>query len=182
MDGNTATISPVVSEEQMRSVAETFERMRDAIINSSKLAEEVAELRVSVEGLRQEVEKARSTNRWLDEQVTQLRQARDLVFAERNKAQADLIEMTADRDRLQRHADNQRAELERLNRELSESKRLRDDAELRVMELEEQNAQLKESWEKAQAIFCPPTLSQGTEAAPDPSTDWRDPVPSSTPY
>lgn len=155
MDGTTATaLAP--SEDEMNKITEVFGKMRDTVIAASALAKEVGELRSAVGDLRKEVDHLRETNHWLDQQCTELRTQRDQairdkggVIDELNKAQRELSDTKY-------HTENQRAELVRLNEQIASLKRERDDANFRVLELEEANATLAEKLAKIGDLFSPP--------------------------
>ena len=144
MDGTMATtLTP--SEDEMNKITEVFGKMRDTVIAASALAKEVEELRSAVGDLRKE----RETNHWLDQQCTELRTQRDQAVRDKaatidelNRVQVELKDTT-------HRVDNQREELVRLNDRIFSVKLERDDANFRVLELEEAKA---ESDKKLQAI------------------------------
>ena len=142
-DGTTATtLAP--SEDEMSKIADTFGRMRDAVISASQLASEVANLRVTVDGLRREMEDYRQSNRWLDQQVTELRQARDQALRDKSATVDILNEVTKDRDGLRVHSENQREQLARLNDEVARLRKERDDAQFLAEVLREERNELDE--------------------------------------
>ena len=148
MDGTMATtLTP--SEDEMNKITEVFGKMRDTVIAASALAKEVGELRSAVGDLRKEVDHLRETNHWLDQQCTELRTQRDQAVRDKaatidelNRVQVELKDTT-------HRVDNQRGELVRLNDRIASIKLERDDANFRVLELEEAKA---ESDKKLQAI------------------------------
>ena len=154
MDGTTATtLAP--SEEEMRGVAETFARMRDAVIDASKLASEVAELRNAVGSLRNELESLRSTNRWMDGQITELRKQRDDAHYQLTIANDELNKTFNDRNSLQVHCDNQRETLARLNEQVAELRKERDEAQFQVEIAREAIVALEGKLKGVVELVCP---------------------------
>ncbi len=144
---NPTTQESQVTEQENPAVAklrEAFDVARNAIIDGSELAKQVAELNTSVVALRTEVvslqhdlEYVRNRNRELDEQVTQVRQARDEAIADASgqrqradKAESDLSAVLRDSEAL-------RTSLSGMYDRVDAAKRDRDDAEMRALEMEE---------------------------------------------
>ncbi len=123
---------------------EAFDTARNALIEGSELARIVSDLRTTVGNLTSEVgalqrdlEYVRNRNRELDEQVTQVRQARDEAIADASgqrqradKAESDLSAALRDSEAL-------RTSLSGMYDRVDAAKRDRDDAEMRALELEE---------------------------------------------
>lgn len=159
MDGTTATtLAP--SEDEMRGVAETFGRMRDAVIDASKLASEVAELRNSVGALRNELENLRSTNRWMDGQITELRVARDEALATCNRQAAEIVNIRNDRDSLQVHCDNQRETLARLNEQMTRLREERDIAQMYLEKTGKERDDLQAKLDLVTELVCPKVVAE----------------------
>ena len=170
MDGTTATtLAP--SEEDMSKVAEIFGQMRDAVIGASKLASEVDELRNAVGSLRNELENLRSTNRWMDGQITELRVARDEALATCNRQAVDIVNLRNDRDSLQVHCDNQRETLARLNEQVAELRKERDDAQFLAEVLKGDKEELQGKLDTIVGLVCPKP-----EPSPIEVEQPRDPV------
>ena len=144
MDGTMATtLAP--SEDEMNKITEVFGKMRDTVIAASALAKEVEELRSAVGDLRKE----RETNHWLDQQCTELRTQRDQAVRDKGATIDELNRVQVELKDTTHRVDNQRGELVRLNDRIASIKLERDDANFRVLELEEAKA---ESDKKLQAI------------------------------
>lgn len=158
-DGNTAT-TLVPSEEEMNKIAETFAKMRDAVIDASALAQEVSQLRSEVAQVKGEMESLRRTNHWLDSQVTELRQQRDQATRDKQAVLDELNRANAEKQSLTITVDNQRSELHRLNEEVARLKRERDDAEMRALEEQEGNAELHKKLQAIEAVFAPKPEAQ----------------------
>jgi chromosome segregation ATPase len=120
MDGTTATtLAP--SEDEMNKIAETFAKMRDFVIDTSRLAGEVAELRREVEATADELQILRGTNRWMDAQITELREARDEAISEKHASEDAAFQARQEVERLTAYSERQREELGRLNKKLVET-------------------------------------------------------------
>ena len=156
----------------MSKVAEIFGQMRDAVIGASKLASEVNELRNAVGMLRNELESLRSTNRWMDGQITELRVARDEALATCNRQATEIVNLRNDGDSLQVHCDNQRETLARLNAQVEGLRKERDDALFKVEELNEAGQTLQDKLDRIVGLVCPPKV---VEASPPSVEQPRDP-------
>jgi chromosome segregation ATPase len=140
--------TPVTDTQELPAVAklrEAFDTARNALIDGSELAKQVAELRQSVSSLNSEVnelhrdlEYVRNRNKELDEQVTQVRQARDAAIgeAQRNDQRANQAE--ASLSDAQRRIEELERQLSGMYDRLDSAKKDRDDAEIKAMELEDQ--------------------------------------------
>lgn len=152
MDGTMATtLAP--SEDEMTKVTEVFAKMRDAVIDASKLAQEVAELRSAVEGMQRELASLRDSNRWLDQQVTELREQRDTALREKHEVLSHGLQLQGEVSRLQAHGDSQRAELARLNERVTGLLHDNDMIAKQAWATEEENKALKAKLEAIQAVF-----------------------------
>ena len=127
----------------MSQVGNLFDRMRNAIIDASHLAGEVAELRRSVSELRSEVEVVRRDNHYLTEQVRDLRNSRDAAVAEAQSQSAARLDAERGlREEVRAH-DFTKADLAQAHAKLDQTNRERDDAQLRVMEVEDELVKVK---------------------------------------
>jgi chromosome segregation ATPase len=175
MDGTTATnLAP--SEDEMSKTAEVFAKMRDAVIDASKLAGEVASLRGEVESVRNEVNHLRDTNRWMDSQITELRIARDAAIADRSSLADALNSTRSELVQAQAHANNQSRELARLNEQITTLRKERDDAQYEAMSMSEHAQDLEKKLGTIEAVFGKPVESKPVEQPRDPVTQqWKSP-------
>jgi chromosome segregation ATPase len=146
---NPQTQEPKVNEtvQELPAVAklrEAFDTARNALIDGSELAKQVGEMSITVQTLKGEVsslqrdlEYVRNRNRELDEQVTQVRRARD-------EAMADASEQRVKADGLQKQLETEQIANEGLRVSLSGMydridalKKERDDAQMAQMEMED---------------------------------------------
>ena len=135
--------TPAITEEEMTATANIFAKMRDAVIDASHLATEVAELRKAVGDLRREVEVLRRDNHWLDEQLTNMRKSRDDAQDEaKSQSAARQIADESLANEVRSH-DFTKATLTQSQQTLAQAQKERDDAQFRVMEVEDELAKVK---------------------------------------
>lgn len=183
-DGNTATqVSPIVQEEDMSKIRELFERAANAIVQASELAKAVTALRADVDSMKTEVEHLRSQNRWLDEQLTSVRQSRDDAQQKARDLQDVVNHVSDQRDSAQRDAAHWQNEANNKDASLASTRKDRDDAQLRVMDLEDQltaaNARLEQArkfMEQVQSVIAP----EPPKEAPKP-VEQPNPAPTEQP-
>lgn len=121
MDGYTAT-SLVPSEDEMSKVTEVFARMRDSVIEASRLSGTVSALQEQVNALAENVSKLRKSNEFMDSHIVELRGQRDR-FQQQYQEQVGLsAALRSERDKLEQHNGNQANELHRLNAEVASLK------------------------------------------------------------
>lgn len=136
-NGTTATISPVVQEDEMSKVRELFDRAANAIVQASELAKVVGDLRSEVDGLKRDVERMRNQNEMLDQALTTARQARDNALGKLAETESTLSRTISDRDSAQREADNWQRQANDNAEKLHGVTVERDDAQFHVMELQD---------------------------------------------
>ena len=72
-----ANVSPGVPEADVSMISAMFTRIADGLVQASALAKEVSELRSVVASLKSDIEYVRDQNKWLDEQLANVRRSRD---------------------------------------------------------------------------------------------------------
>lgn len=82
MDTDTGIQVAPVTEADMANVRSVFERAANSIVQASELAKVVADLKVEVTGLKEDIEKVRRANQALDEALTNVRTQRDEAQAQ----------------------------------------------------------------------------------------------------
>lgn len=87
-----APISPptITSEDDMGMIKDFFTRAANTIVEAAGLRKDIAELRSAVSDLKTEVEHVRSQNKWLDEQLANVRKSRDDYAEQLRTAHAQL--------------------------------------------------------------------------------------------
>ena len=177
-DGTTATtLAP--SEDEMNKFqhffGEIFGNMRDTVINASRLASEVGELRKAVEDMKHEVSTLRENARWLDQSLVETREARDRAIAEGRELRLGLSEAQAVARAAQEQIVSLNDSLKRTTDSLEQAKKSWDNAELRVMELEDENKALKAKLAAISAALGnnepQPAVGQVVEQAPQPRAE-----------
>jgi FtsZ-binding cell division protein ZapB len=136
-------------EMQIRSI---FQQACDTVVNASHLAKEITELRETLNTLRVDVEALRRTNHYLNEEVTDLRQKRGELMQENHRLRED-FKATQDTIAAQGMAIDERNQtINALRADLNGTHdrnvtitRERDDAQLRVLELEDRVKHLEEA-------------------------------------
>lgn len=169
---------PQVSEttEELPAVSklrEAFDTARNAIIDGSELAKQVAELNTSVVALRTEVvslqrdlEYVRSRNRELDEQVTNVRQARDNALADVSSLQAKLYDVDSRRTQAESRVQDQVESINQLRQQIESMSKERDDAMGMALEYESKLKEAQAKLAKVEAVFM--VDKQPSEAKPVP--------------
>lgn len=148
-------MAPSVSEiEQAQSV---FARARDAILDLAQLRQDVAGLRDTVNSMQADLDRLRNQNNALEEALTHSRQARHELETRNASLQRDLDEEKRNHDVAVHTRNEQQDRADRAERSLAEARKERDDAQLRVMELEDKlkasDAKLNELQETFRRIF-----------------------------
>lgn len=171
------------TEAEMTSVANLFNRMRDAIIDASHLAGEVAGLRKEVGDFRHEIEELRSTNRWLNEQNMSLLKARDTAEDEARRQSEARLAAEQSLASEQREHGFTKGDLDAARASVALANKDRDDAQFRVMELDEELTKVKaalaavtaaiEGVKPKPVVVEMPKAPEPMQEAPKPTgTDW----------
>jgi outer membrane murein-binding lipoprotein Lpp len=142
----TTQESPSMSfnADDATSVSKFFQGLADSVIQASTLAKEVEELRTVVEQLKHDVEVYRETTARLDEEVQRLRTERQALQDENAQLRADLDKERSDHATTANlhsiavgTSDNWHNQFIATAQTLDTTKRERDDAQLKIMELED---------------------------------------------
>lgn len=156
-DGNMSTnpdtgIAPtaaVTTEDDMiAKVKEYIDRGINALVNQSKVASEVAELRLTIEQLRRDTDKYRSQNDMLDEYLVKARAERNEALVRANENVQHIRDLELANSDLQGSLDTAKRVMGQDAELVDQLKRERDDAQLRVLELEEELTKVKAKVEK----------------------------------
>lgn len=158
-DGNTATISPVPSEDEMNKLRQWFDNGLNAIVQATELAKVVESLKVEVEGMRHEIATVRDNNRWLDEQLSGVRKARDEAIETVAQLRTELSRTLQERAQLQSMVDEDGRTIQALRDKTTTILKERDDALLEAM-------QAREDLDKANAKLASIKASLGLVEAP----------------
>lgn len=169
------------TEDEMTQAANIFAKMRDAVIDASHLAGEVAELRKAVAGFRQEMDALRRDNHYLTEVVSDLRTKRDALIEEAKTLRQERDSAEFNSSAWKSQAEIKDGRIEALTRELDASKKDRDDAEFKALELSEELEKVKAKLAKVMAVFSESETSPKAAeiARPAQAEPSHDPVPMS---
>ncbi len=155
-DQQTTPTTHIDPLEDRMSIREVFTKAADSIVEASHLQTEVIpglnkqleELRSTIEGLKHDIEWVRARNSQLDETLNHTRRQRDEAQAETAKVRQEFAEATAAHEKAhaelqdnyeasKRNAEYWQAQYNETSTKLTEARRDRDDAELKIMELQE---------------------------------------------
>ena len=153
-------VAPVQEDAEMANIRSVFDKALNAVVAMSQLSKDVESLRIQVTDLTTQVTRLRAWNEQLDETLHHVR-------TERDTAQAKVRELTESSSISDHTIATLRAELEAsrsahatTTQQLHDAERYRDDAELKVMELEDQLGQHKTKlsaiYDAARSILPPP--------------------------
>src|SRR5205823_4411260 len=138
--------------------------IRDTFINASELAREVQSLREQVAQVtsdfqnkvaevEKEVSDLRQANAWADETLQRVRAERDAAQTHAQELQAELSQARHDLNGAQADHNNLLQQHQTLQERHDAVRRERDDANFRIMELEEENQRVKAQLEGIKAAL-----------------------------
>lgn len=152
-DGTTGFQVAPITEDEMNRVQSILKRAADAIVGMSQLHADVDMLRQTVASLQADADRLRSQNNALDEALNHSRSVRDEQGRKLAEVEADLHHMTADRDEQLRLANVYRTDIEATRLDLDLTRKARDDADFRNLELTESLAEANAKLAKIEAEF-----------------------------
>jgi chromosome segregation ATPase len=158
----TMTEPTTFNPEEPSTVHAFFERISNTIVDASKLAKDVALLRSEVDSLRHEVDVYRQHNARLDEEVYRLRTEREDQRRTIVELQMELDghirevgDLKASRDAINQELTCEKGNVAFLNGRFQDAAKDRDNAQFKVMELEDSvkrlEADLKSHMQRADA-------------------------------
>lgn len=155
-----------INTDDANSVSRFFQSIADKVVLASTLPAEVAELRKVVEALKADVEQYREHNARMDEEITNLRRERAQLQDDNAQLQHDLGQQRAAHELAESRWNQACQERDRWHDQfisLSEAnetaKRERDDAQMKIMELEDQVRMISSDRDVAQRQ-CDEALSK----------------------
>ncbi len=101
-----ANVSPVIPEADVSMISAMFTRIADGLVQASALAKEVSELRSVVASLKSDIEYVRDQNKWLDEQLANVRRSRDETQRELDEVTTNYHKAEQERDTARRESDD----------------------------------------------------------------------------
>lgn len=140
-DGNTAI--PVSPTEESMKLADIFRKAADAVVAASSMPETIARLMSQVDSLQTELEQRNQHAQELDQTIHELREQRDAYHAERDQVRIDNDNYVRQIDEMHKDMTATNAELDAVKMERDHMRGERDDAQFRVLQLEEELAKHK---------------------------------------
>lgn len=168
-DGTTGI--PVAPTAEDISMAQTvFQKAADALVNMSHLANEVAELRQQVQQMNDTLSSLRRQNDSLDEALANSRQRRQELEQQLASARDEAQREKARADSAEAKRDAYFNEMSGYIEDREQARKERDDAQLRVLELEERvekaEGQLRDIRNYASQVFGFNTPAPEPQPAP----------------
>lgn len=175
-DGTTAIPVGPITEDDMSKVHDILRRAADAIVGMSQLKIDVDTLRQQVAQLSDDAERLRKSNAGLEESLWQARNQRQELEAKLAEATQAMATAQREAEDWQHNANNATAKAQSLGDELASTKHDRDEAQLKVMELEDSLKSATDKLAKVKEIFgISPEAVQ-----PKPEAPASEPVPMPT--
>lgn len=174
---------PIITEGEVETVRNIFEKMADTIVGAASLSKEVEALRRQVDQISADLSNARDRNQDLDHILTVTRQDRDELRGQLNKSQAHVAEIEKDLT----YSDNKNKDLERRNEaqastirqlqdDLANAKKDRDEAIMEGLQKDEKIKELEgfvsnaaKELESILAIFKPKPSGDANVPTSDPT-------------
>jgi len=148
---SNVTTYPHTEEQEMGKVKEIFDRALNALVSASSLAKEVEQVKSDLEALTSQVNHYRNTIANQDDQITRLRQDRDAARTAQYQAEDTARHMTTQIETIKRENDSLNGSNIRLNDRISEVTKERDDAQFKLLELQESHAALSKKLDDVKA-------------------------------
>ncbi len=156
---------------------EAFDTARNAIIDGSELAKQVAELSRTVSSLNSEVsllqrdlEYIRNRNKELDEQVTSVRQARDEAIEKAKSLQNELYDVDSRRTQAEARVQDQVQLIDTLHQRIDGLSEERDDAVNMALEYESKLKAAEAKLAKIEEVFDNTFSTPNTNQSPNKPT------------
>lgn len=135
--GTTAPLSPNSQEPDMTGVRAMFDKAINAMVDATKLAHEVGELRKQVFEINESLEYLRKRNAELDGLLHDVRRQRDEAQAELNQVKSENRELHSQIEGLTSSRDSQERVIAQLNDQLDHTSKDRDEYGLKAMAAED---------------------------------------------
>jgi len=137
-DGTTGIQVAPITEDDMNKVRSILQRAADAIVGASQMADDIAAMKAELAQLRDDADRYRRNAEALEESLSNARVRRQELEGQLSTAIHAQAAAERERDDMTYRERNGREAAAKLETELSQVKHERDDAQLRVMELEDQ--------------------------------------------
>ncbi len=171
-DGTTGFQVAPITEDEMSRVHDILTRAINAIVSMSQLSKDVESLRNQVAQLTDDSTRLRRTNDALEESLSNSRRNRQEMEAKLNDEIERSIQAQSERERATEKANALAADVEYLSKDLHAERREREDAQYKVMELQDALDKLRhthDSIKSALGIVDPPKAVQEVTPSAPPS-------------
>lgn len=166
----------VPQAEEIRQAQNVFQRAADAILQLGELRSAVADLQRSVSQMQHDMDRLRQTNNSLEEALTHSRAARQELERQNNDLHVELSNVKNELTQVSRDRDYHQQAAQTLEVERNDARKRGDDAELRVMELEDKlkdaEGKLNTLQESFRKIFG--QIEQPKATPPEPKREYGD--------
>lgn len=146
-----------LNTDDANSVSRFFQSLADKVVLASTLPKEVEDLRAAVDQLKKDVEAYREHNARMDEEISNLRRERQALQDENARLTVDLNNEAKDHQIAETRWSQACSERDRwhndyiaLSTSHEDMKRVKDDADMRIMELEENLSRVSNERDDAQ--------------------------------
>ena len=146
-------VIPHGEDQEMGKVKEIFDRALNALVNATSLAQTVEQLKTDLDSLRIQVQTYRNTIANQDDQITRLRQDRDVARTAQYQAEDSSRHTVNELVVVKRENDTLNSANVRLNDRISELAKERDDAQYKLLELQESHNALSKKMEAIKGHF-----------------------------
>ena len=143
-EGNTAMSVSPFNPEDRETTKTFFQGIADTIVDASELRKTVQAMREELDGLRNDIEKVRHDNAAMDAEIYDLRHQRDTLRSESaekgrriGELELECANLRRSNESLTEQVSERTGMIDQLSNELDLTRTARDDAQLRVMELDE---------------------------------------------
>lgn len=133
-----------LNTDDANAVSRFFQSIADKVVLASTLPKEVEELRTAVESLKRDVEQYREHMQRADEEISNLRRERQQLQDENANLRSELSSTVADKNNAEARWGQACSERDRWHNDFitastqfEDVKRERDDAQMKIMELED---------------------------------------------
>ena len=178
-DGTTGFHVAPITEDDMNRVTSILKRAADAIVGMSQLSADVEMLRQTVSGLQADCDRLRNQNNALDEALAHSRNVRDTQAIDLSNAKSDLSQANTDLASAKSQVESLTIAVEGFKDKLHIAEQGRDDAELKVMALEDELAAAKAKLDKIAEAHA--LVFGAPEPKPEPTPE-RVSMTADTPY
>jgi chromosome segregation ATPase len=145
--------TPQAEDQEMGKVREIFDRALNALVDATSLAKDVETLKNDLDTLKGQVTHYRNTIANQDDQITRLRQDRDAARTAQYQAEDDQRHKANELVVVKRENDAMNTANVRLNDRISEITKERDDAQFKLLELQEAHTTLSKKMDAIKGHF-----------------------------